>query len=538
MKNIIAIISIFLFTTFSYAKVGNEQITLMLDSLKLVSANESKSLNNRIALYYYSQSERAKALQHWNQVLKQAKIENDSLWIANSSYNVGLIYSALNEPKKSIEYNKKALAIYEAMNNKSGQAASCNVFGLIYYNQKNYVKALEYFQKCEQLSKDINDIKGLSGAHSNTGLIYLSKEKYDEALISFKKAEKILTNNNMENNLASIISNIGLVYFEQNKYNKALEYFQKSYEIKKEIGNKIGIASTLNNMGAVYVNINKLTKGESLLLEAQQIAIQINDLDALYNNYLNYYELNIQKENFTEAISYLNKSIKIKDQIYQDNTNNLVLEMQVKFDIERKEQEIALLKNTKNIQDLQITNQKNAIVSLVILLAIFIISLIIIIKIYLEKLQSNRELVKKNLEIVASEKQLLVSNEKYKGSKLSATEKQKIADKINEIFIIDKPYLATDFNSNQLAQLLNINKSYLSEVINDVLHKNFNSLINEYRIKEARRLFSEPDIDKYTIEHISEKVGFSSISTFNRAFKKQLGITPSFYLSTIANKGF
>jgi len=70
-----------------------------------------------------------------------------------------------------------------------------------------------------------------------------------------------------------------------------------------------------------------------------------------------------------------------------------------------------------------------------------------------------------------------------------------------------------------------------------VLHKNFNGLINEYRIKEARRLFSEPDIERFTIEYISEKVGFSSISTFNRAFKKYLGVTPSFYLKTIVDKG-
>ena len=516
--------------------VAQMQVDLMLDSLKLVNANDSKSLNNRIALYYYSQSDQKKALHHWSLALVQSEIENDSLWIANSLYNVGLIYSGLNELEKSIEYNKKALAIYEALNHKSGQAASCNVFGLMYYNQKNYVKALEYFQKCELFSKDINDIKGLSGALSNTGLIYLSEERYEEALISFKKAEKILANNNMENNLASIISNIGLVYYEQKKYNIALEYFQKSYEIKKEIGNKIGIASTLNNMGGVYVNINKLSKAETLLMEGQLIANQINDLDALYNNYLNFSDLNIKKGNFVEAIDYLNKSTEIKDQIYQENTNNLVLEMQVKFDIERKEQEIALLKSTKNIQNLQISNQKNTIIGLGILLLIFVVSLAIITKVYFEKLQANRELVKKNLEIVASEKQLLISNEKYKGSKLSATEKQKIADKINEIFLTDKPYLENDFNTNQLAQLLNINKSYLSEVINDVLHKNFNSLINECRIKEARRLFSEPDINKYTIEHISEKVGFSSISTFNRAFKKQLGITPSFYLSTVANK--
>ena len=520
---------------------AQQPIDQMLDSLSMPTNDKYKSLTNRIALYYYTHSDYQKALEYWQKGLEQAYIENDSLWIANSTYNVGFVYSALNDFEKTIVWNKKALVYYEALHHKKGQAAVSNVFGLIYYDQKNYSKALEYFETCKVLSYEMNDIIGVCGALNNTGLIYLSEEKLPEALNSFKEAEKLLAENDMLNSQASTISNIGLVYYRQKENEKALEYFQKSYAIKKQLGNKKGIASTLNNMAGIYIRIGNYSQAEKLLLEAKEIAILIEDGEILFNNYDHFYELYSKKKNYLAAIESLLKSQETKEKEYKKNTDKQLMEMQVKYDFESKEKEILLLTKSKNIQELQISKQSLWINGLLVLLAVFIISMAVIISIYIEKLRANRELVQKNLEIVASEKELQETkvelNEKYQGSNLTKDDKQKIAHEISLIFIKEKPYLGADFNADQLAKLLNINKSYLSEVINDVLHKNFNGLINEYRIKEARRLFSEPDIERFTIEYISEKVGFSSISTFNRAFKKYLGVTPSFYLKTIVDKG-
>jgi len=59
------------------------------------------------------------------------------------------------------------------------------------------------------------------------------------------------------------------------------------------------------------------------------------------------------------------------------------------------------------------------------------------------------------------------------------------------------------------------------------------SFINEFRINEAMRLLSKPENKKYTIETISRKVGFNSISAFNSAFKKTSNVTPSFFIKSL-----
>lgn len=65
-------------------------------------------------------------------------------------------------------------------------------------------------------------------------------------------------------------------------------------------------------------------------------------------------------------------------------------------------------------------------------------------------------------------------------------------------------------------------------VINKELgYRNFNEFINEYRIAEAaQRLISEPDTP---ISNIALDVGYRTLSSFNRAFRKEKDTTPTAY---------
>ena len=66
------------------------------------------------------------------------------------------------------------------------------------------------------------------------------------------------------------------------------------------------------------------------------------------------------------------------------------------------------------------------------------------------------------------------------------------------------------------------------------LGKSFFDLINSYRIEEAKKMIKEPEDEKMTISEVMYKVGFNSKSSFNTAFKKYTGLTPSEYKSQIS----
>ena len=93
----------------------------------------------------------------------------------------------------------------------------------------------------------------------------------------------------------------------------------------------------------------------------------------------------------------------------------------------------------------------------------------------------------------------------------------------------EKYYLDSSLTIHSLANHLNTNSKYLSQLINQVFEKNFVLFVNEYRINEAKNLLSNRDNDHLTIESIGYDSGFKSKSAFNTAFKKVTGTTPSVY---------
>ena len=85
---------------------------------------------------------------------------------------------------------------------------------------------------------------------------------------------------------------------------------------------------------------------------------------------------------------------------------------------------------------------------------------------------------------------------------------------------------AENLSLSMLEEHLHLNKYYISHLFSGKLGIRFNDYINSLRISEACKLLSNSDI---SVTEISERVGFNTLRTFNRAFIKQIGVSPSEY---------
>lgn len=93
----------------------------------------------------------------------------------------------------------------------------------------------------------------------------------------------------------------------------------------------------------------------------------------------------------------------------------------------------------------------------------------------------------------------------------------------------ERNFLDANLSLEFVAKKLNINKSYLSRLINSDLEKSFNDYINELRIEEAKTYLEQTEFENYTLLAIGLEAGFNSKTAFNSAFKKFTGVTPSEY---------
>lgn len=103
---------------------------------------------------------------------------------------------------------------------------------------------------------------------------------------------------------------------------------------------------------------------------------------------------------------------------------------------------------------------------------------------------------------------------------------ERIYQQLDDVDFICQP----DLTVERLAQAIGIHDRYVSQVINESTNKNFNTLLNEYRIREAcKRLTDFDTYGQMTNETIAEGLGYKSRSHFIRTFKKMTGLTPSQY---------
>lgn len=92
-----------------------------------------------------------------------------------------------------------------------------------------------------------------------------------------------------------------------------------------------------------------------------------------------------------------------------------------------------------------------------------------------------------------------------------------------------KPHLNPDITLASLSDELGVSPEYLSGVLNSMLSMNFFDFVNHHRIEEFKVQCRDPKNQNLTLISIAYDCGFNSKATFNRVFKKWVGVTPSQY---------
>ncbi len=132
-------------------------------------------------------------------------------------------------------------------------------------------------------------------------------------------------------------------------------------------------------------------------------------------------------------------------------------------------------------------------------------------------------------ELVAAEP----DGRKYNRSGLGEEQAEQLYAQLIEFMKTKKPYLNPEINIYQLAILLNIKKHHLSQVINERTGMNFFDFINTFRVEEIKKNLTHPSMKNLTLLGIALESGFNSKATFNSAFKKFTGLTPSDFQKTL-----
>lgn len=140
--------------------------------------------------------------------------------------------------------------------------------------------------------------------------------------------------------------------------------------------------------------------------------------------------------------------------------------------------------------------------------------------------------------IIHMKVRIMAQLEEIKKRQTNSSPTLKIAEKKgNEILVNlqnymqnEKPFLSPELRQADVANSIGCTVHELSQVINTQLNQNFSDFVNSHRVEEVKQRINNGDNLKYTLTAIALQCGFSSKSSFLRAFKKATGLNPSDYM--------
>jgi AraC-like DNA-binding protein len=475
---------------------------------------------------------------------------------------------------------KDSLTIFENENNSYKNAAYNLTLSKLYYKLGNYNKALEYGKNALSKYKTLKDTTALVYAYTTIGIVYGELDDYGIAKEYFQEIDTIAQLSKKEYLMYHNFINLGIMNLD-NDVNKALEYFDKAEEyFSQDKGNEVTLVGLLNNKAVAFKRLGESDKAIEILKEvfykidnshsyyvsicsniatnylllnqADSALVYINKglsnpANSLYlNNYVNSYrvltEAYIQKHEPDSSIKYFSLYRQYTDSLFLKKKADNISKLKVIHETDK------LLLNVK-IQKQKIEEYNTKFRNLSIGISLLVIAIIIFF-IYYKKLQASyRRIVKESVQAILIEEENAALVKKIKSleespsaennkvlSSFTIEKGDDIFEEIQAIFKNEKPYIDPNFNLNKLADRLNSNRTYISNIINSKTGDSFVKFINTYRVKEAKKLLIDNNNKILTLDAIGKLAGFNSTSTFNRVFKLETGVTPSFYIKNKSDK--
>lgn len=325
--------------------------------------------------------------------------------------DIGDVYEGLSQNEVALKYYLEALKIAERIGDKYDIAKALSGIASIYKNQHNYKLAFDFINKSLALRREIGDEHGISNSYSIKGVIYLQQKKYDSALVLFDKSLEIKKRIGYKPGIATCLYNKALVLEEKSQYQQALQLQLEALAVAYDIGNAYALGVSYNSIGSLYIKLHDYDKAQKYLQDAERLS-RVNGSKALaMNNNFYMAQLYEAQGDFQKALEYHKIYADLNSAIYHEADVSKLAELQALYQVEKKDQEIELLNQSKQLQDKEITLQKARIKQQSIIIISIVAGSVLVLILSFKSYQYSKRINKANREITEQKEEIQAQSE-------------------------------------------------------------------------------------------------------------------------------
>lgn len=262
---------------------------------------------------------------------------------------LAVTHTQMGAYKEALEHSLQAVKLVEQFNDNTFTAAEIYNYVAITYNQlRDIDKSSEYFQKAYQISKKFDEPTLNTMILTNIIQTFMHLGKNKEAVFYLKQMEKDMRNMD-EMSRIMFVARALRVYTDVKDF-KSAEKFAKEAMIRIK-----GIEAGNYNLVMLYPGIirylfesGQYDKARMYVAQYKKINEKKKDKKALQEIHRMLFQLDSVQSNFVSALKEYKLQQAYKDSLFSQEKNKQIAELQIKFETEKKDKNLAL-KEQQNI---------------------------------------------------------------------------------------------------------------------------------------------------------------------------------------------
>jgi len=327
---------------------------------------------NQLGMKYRNISHYEKAATLHKQALSASEEANNIDFKILSLNMLGVVYRRTDAIKTALDYNQKALELAESIENPSNHIkrsinVALNGIGNLYQTLEQYDLAILQFERALKLEEELGNKLGLAINHQNIGHCMELKGDLEAALENYRKS--LAYNEEIDSDIGRLIckNSLAQIYLKQDMPYLALVLLEPLHEESKSIGDYSITSLVFINTGWAHTKLANYDEAEDFIQEGLKMAQNRNIPSNILYAYEKMSDLENTRGDYKKAYEFYKKADEYDKQISNATNLRYMNDIIVKYENEKKNNQIAVLAKENEIVRLRLKkNQTTLLVSALI----------------------------------------------------------------------------------------------------------------------------------------------------------------------------
>lgn len=278
--------------------------------------------------------------------------ENAPYDVARVNINLTEVLTKQSRFGEALVFALEADSLSLALKDVALQTDTKRLLGILYREQGDHSKSIEYFNEAIKGFELQGDLRRSVNTAISLSILLRKINMVDSSLTVLEKCLKIIDGkDNNEYQLAMIREHLGDTFYMKEMFEESLRQYILAYDLFKKLGNKADMAYEALVIGKAQISLQKFNEAEFFLTQAFYISDSLGFLNYQFDAASELANLYQETGQWQKAFDYLNMAGAMKDSLDQQKQLSNMTELKEKYESEKREQEIALLKSNMELEN-------------------------------------------------------------------------------------------------------------------------------------------------------------------------------------------